>query len=177
MTSSVNCLNSSAWCIAIGHPGGYKLGRTPVVRVGRILDVGKAMIQTDCTLVGGDSGGPLFDMFGRVIGINSRIGPNINYNIHVPVDTYHDTWDKLVVWGWRDDEARKLVVVNLGETRAEGHVSLPWDDLRGQEWRLADGLSDAVYERSGDDLRDGLYVALDPWGSNLFDLTPLPPED
>jgi hypothetical protein len=23
----------------------------------------------------------------------------------------------------------------------------------------------------GDDLRDGLYVALDPWASNLFDLT------
>ena len=30
-------------------------------------------ITTDCTLVGGDSGGPLFDMDGRVIGINSRI--------------------------------------------------------------------------------------------------------
>jgi hypothetical protein len=38
-------------------------------------------------------------------------------------------------------------------------------------WRLADALGDAVYERSGDDLRDGLYVALDPWSSNLFELT------
>ena len=27
------------------------------------------------------------------------------------------------------------------------------------------------YERSGDDLRDGLYVALDPWAWHLFDLT------
>ena len=89
----------------------------------------------------------------------------------------NDTWGNLVCWGWRDDAPRKLVVVNLGETRAEGHVSLPWDDLRGREWRLADGLGDAVYERSGDDLRDGLYVALDPWGSNLFDLTPHPGKD
>ena len=89
----------------------------------------------------------------------------------------NDSWQNLVVWGWRDDEARKLVVVNLGEARAEGHVSLPWDDLRGPMWRLADALGDAVYERSGDDLRDGLYVALDPWSANLFDLTPLrPPE-
>ena len=47
------------------------------------------------------------------------------------------------------------------------------DDLRGRSWRLADALSDAVFERSGDDLRDGLYVALDPWASNLFDLTAL----
>ena len=38
-------------------------------------------------------------------------------------------------------------------------------------WRLADALGDAVYERSGDDLRNGLYVALDPWSSSLFDLT------
>ena len=37
--------------------------------------------------------------------------------------------------------------------------------------------ADAVYERSGDDLRDGLYVALDPWGWNLFDLTPQPGKD
>jgi hypothetical protein len=89
----------------------------------------------------------------------------------------NESWQDLVVWGWRDGEARKLVVVNLGEARAEGHVSLPWDDLRGRQWRLADALGGAVYERSGDDLRDGLYVALDAWRSNLFDLTPLPPED
>ena len=66
-----------------------------------------------------------------------------------------------------------LVVVNLGDAPAAGNVSLRWDDLRGRSWRLADALSDAVYERSGDDLRDGLYVALDPWASNLFDLAAL----
>jgi hypothetical protein len=95
----------------------------------------------------------------------------------------NDTWQNLVVWGWRSDQARKLAVVNLSATRAEGHVSLPWDDLRGRDWRLVDGLGGAVYERTGDDLRDGLYVALDPWESNLFDLISLdlapldPPED
>jgi hypothetical protein len=83
------------------------------------------------------------------------------------------TWENLVVFGWRDADARKLVVVNLGDAPAAGHVALTWDDLRGRSWRLADALSDAVYERSGDDLRDGLYVALDPWASNLFDLTTL----
>ena len=66
-----------------------------------------------------------------------------------------------------------VVVVNLGDAPAAGHVSLPWDDLPGRNWRLADGNSGESYERSGDDLRNGMYVGLDPWGWHLFDLQPL----
>jgi hypothetical protein len=83
----------------------------------------------------------------------------------------NDTWRNLVAWGWRG-ESRKLVVVNLGEVASSGHVSLPWDDLRGRTWQLDDAAAGARYERSGDDLRDGLYVALEPWSWHLFDLTP-----
>src|SRR5438067_853762 len=75
------------WCVCVGHPGGYKEGRTPVVRVGRVLAHNDNHLQSDCTMVGGDSGGPLFDLDGKVIGINSRIGLTIASNIHVPVDT------------------------------------------------------------------------------------------
>lgn len=89
-------LHRGDWCIAIGHPGGYRQGRTAPVRLGRVLDNFRTLIRTDCTLVGGDSGGPLFDMNGKVIGIHSRIGPAISYNIHVPVDSYRDDWDRLV---------------------------------------------------------------------------------
>jgi serine protease Do len=89
-------LKPGQWCLAIGQPGGFRPGRTPVVRLGRIQMVGRALVQSDCTLVGGDSGGPLFDMDGRVIGIHSRIGPLITANIHVPVNAYRDTWDRLV---------------------------------------------------------------------------------
>jgi Alpha amylase, catalytic domain len=84
----------------------------------------------------------------------------------------NDTWPSLVVWGWQG-ESRKLVVVNLGERSASGHVSLPWDDLRGRTWRLDDASDGERYERSGDDLRDGFYVALEPWHWHFFDLTPL----
>src|SRR5207237_141509 len=77
------------------HPCGYESGRSPVVRVGRVLDNSKVLVRTDCTLVGGDSGGPLFDMNGKVIGIHSRISGAITANIHVPVDTYRETWDQL----------------------------------------------------------------------------------
>ena len=89
----------------------------------------------------------------------------------------NDTWQNLVCWGWRDNRPRKLVVVNFGDAPACGHVALPWDDLRGTSWQLGDASSGEVYERSGDDLRDGLYVALDPWARNVFDLTPLNQRD
>lgn len=95
-------INTGQWVMAIGHPGGYMEGRTPVIRVGRVLTESSSAIQTDCVLVGGDSGGPLFDMSGQVIGINSRIGNDLSFNIHVPIDTYSDTWHRLVKaekWG------------------------------------------------------------------------------
>ena len=96
-------LKSGQWVLAIGHPGGFRKNRTPVVRVGRILAANPFLIRTDCALVGGDSGGPLFDMQGRVIGIHSRIGgKEITENVHVPVDTYRQTWDRLAKgesWG------------------------------------------------------------------------------
>ena len=89
-------LKVGQWVIAIGHPGGVRPNRGLVVRVGRILFVDAFVIQTDCTLVGGDSGGPLFDMQGRVIGIHSRIGDKrISENMHVPIDTFRKTWVKL----------------------------------------------------------------------------------
>ena len=64
-----------------------------------------------------------------------------------------------------------LVVVNLGDAHASGHVAVPWDDLRGGMWELADPTTDAVYDRSGDELRDGLYVGLEPWAWHVFRLT------
>ena len=83
------------WCLSLGHPRGYKSGRPPVLRLGRIQDSFGSLIRSDCTLVGGDSGGPLFDMNGKVIGIHSRIGPNISYNIHVPIDRFGKDWERM----------------------------------------------------------------------------------
>ena len=53
-------LGRGQWCVSIGHPGGYRPERSAPVRVGRILDNRASGIRTDCMLVGGDSGGPLF---------------------------------------------------------------------------------------------------------------------
>jgi S1-C subfamily serine protease len=83
------------WCMAIGHPGGVSKNRTPPVRLGRIIWADKYTIQSDCTISGGDSGGPLFDLYGNVIGIHSRIAPSLDINLHVPAKTYLDTWQTL----------------------------------------------------------------------------------
>lgn len=91
-----NDFKKGDWCIAIGHPGGFRKERSPVVRVGKLLVVNDRVLQTDCTLVGGDSGGPLFDMQGRVIGIHSRIADSVTNNMHVPIGTYRDTWNRLL---------------------------------------------------------------------------------
>lgn len=90
------------WCLALGHPGGFEPDRPPVVRVGRVVHKYKDVVTTDCTLIGGDSGGPLFDMYGRVIGIHSRIGPQLVHNVHVPIQAFEDSWDRLAsgeLWG------------------------------------------------------------------------------
>ncbi len=89
-------LKPGAWCVAAGHPFGYTEGRPPVIRAGRILQVGDNALQSDCPLIAGDSGGPLFDLEGRVIGINSRIGGSTNMNFHVPIDVFTQHWERLV---------------------------------------------------------------------------------
>ncbi|MFW6168989.1 MAG: S1C family serine protease [Planctomycetota bacterium] len=111
-------LRPGSWCLALGHPGGYQPERQPVVRFGRVLSINKSVIMTDCKLVGGDSGGPLFNMQGHVIGVHSRIGNNVTKNLHVPVDSYRDDWTRLVrgdSWGSLLQVVGRPVIGVLGE--------------------------------------------------------------
>ena len=89
-------LKKSQWVVSLGHPGGLKSGRAPVARLGRIENNTKDIVRSNCTLVGGDSGGPLFDLDGNVIGIHSRIGLSLAQNIHVPTELYKAQWDQLI---------------------------------------------------------------------------------
>lgn len=88
-------LIAGMWCIATGHPGGYDIGRGPVTRVGRILEAQPSSLVTDCALIGGDSGGPLFDLGGRLIAVHSRIGNDVSENLHVPIDNYASSWKRM----------------------------------------------------------------------------------
>ena len=84
------------WIFSLGHSGGFNKDRGAVARLGRLVRVANTTIQTDGTLIGGDSGGPLFDMEGRLIGIHSRVGPQLPVNMHVPVSVFFEGWDRML---------------------------------------------------------------------------------
>ena len=95
-------VKTGQWCIAGGHPGGWVSDRPAVIRVGRILAVTDSTVVSDCSLIGGDSGGPLFDLQGKLVGIHSRIGIDVDDNMHVPMNVYMESWDRLAnseAWG------------------------------------------------------------------------------
>ena len=50
---------------------------------------------TDCALIGGDSGGPLFNLAGELIAVHSRIGNDVADNLHVPINHYADSWERM----------------------------------------------------------------------------------
>ncbi len=90
------------WVVSLGHSGGFELGRLPPVRTGRVLSRKKHQIMTDAVLIGGDSGGPLFDLQGRLIAIHSSIGDSVAENRHVTVDIFRRDWTRLLggeSWG------------------------------------------------------------------------------
>lgn len=84
------------WVYSLGHSGGFDEDRGAVVRIGRIVRVADSTLQSDCTLIGGDSGGPLFDLEGRLVGIHSRVGRNLEQNMHVPMREFQRHWDKML---------------------------------------------------------------------------------
>ena len=121
------------WCVAFGHPGGFDSMRSPPVRLGRVLGSGQ-FVTTDCAVVGGDSGGPLFDMQGEVIGIHSNIGSTLSENRHVPIGVFTGSWDDMVA-GKRTgarfaggeeqiDPNRPVLGINLAGSAENGGVTL-----------------------------------------------------
>jgi len=81
------------WCFALGHPSGFDSTRGQVLRLGRIIGKQDETMQTDCKLLGGDSGGPLFNLNGEVIAIHSRISQQADENFHIPIETFVSNWD------------------------------------------------------------------------------------
>nr|WP_209023251.1 Do family serine endopeptidase [Sphingomonas jejuensis] len=83
------------WVLAIGNP--FSLGGTVtagiVSAIARVTGQGGAYdryIQTDASINQGNSGGPMFDLNGNVVGINSAIispsGGNVGIGFAIPAD-------------------------------------------------------------------------------------------
>jgi hypothetical protein len=86
----------------------------------------------------------------------------------------NDSCRNLVAWCWQAGEERRLAVINLADTPAQGKLRVPWDDLTGRDWQLAELLGTDHFVRSGDDMfGPGIYVELRPWGYHLLSCTPV----
>jgi serine protease Do len=96
-------LAAGDWVVALGHSAGFDPARTPPVRFGRVISTGPGyFVTTDSTLIGGDSGGPLFDLTGKLVGIHSSIGQSLANNNHAGIDGFQEDWDRLLAgetWG------------------------------------------------------------------------------
>ncbi len=91
------------WVVALGHPGGFDPARPVTARLGRVIRLRPVVgFQTDCALFGGDSGGPLFDLSGAVVGIHTRIGRTARTNVSASMQDIDAAWggllDGLRVW-------------------------------------------------------------------------------
>ena len=96
-------LETGEWVAAIGSPFGFDNSVTSgiVSAKGRALPNGNLVpfIQTDAALNPGSSGGPLFNMQGEVVGINSQIfsatGGYMGLSFAIPIDIAIDVSDQL----------------------------------------------------------------------------------
>lgn len=91
----------------------------------------------------------------------------------VPAWDGNGTWDAFLAFAWEGPgENRFLVTVNYAATQSQCYVPLPFPDLAGRTVRLKDLMSEACYERDGDDLLSrGLYLDVPGWGYHVFELS------
>lgn len=109
-------VNVGDWSIAIGAPMGFEhsftVGVVSAISRG-VDDSGVGFIQTDASINQGNSGGPLLDIYGRVIGINrmivSQSGGSIGIGFAIPIN-----------------EAKRIA----DELKLNGKIKRPWVGIK-----------------------------------------------
>lgn len=124
------------WVMAIGNPfglgGSVSLGI--VSAIGRDINAGPYdnFIQTDAAINRGNSGGPLFDMDGKVIGINTAIispsGGSIGIGFAVPAALAEPVINQLIEFG---ETRRGWLGVQIQSVSEDIAESLGLDEARG----------------------------------------------
>jgi serine protease Do len=108
------------WVMAIGNPFGLGGSVTLGIVSARNRDIQEGpyddFIQTDAAINQGNSGGPLFDMDGRVVGINTAIiargGASLGIGFAVPVNLARPVVEQLAEYG---ETRRGWLGVNIQE--------------------------------------------------------------
>src|SRR5690606_22214354 len=131
-------LKPGEWVIAIGSPFGFENSVTAgiVSATARSMPSGETnytqFIQTDVAVNPGNSGGPLFNMRGEVVGINSQIysrtGGHMGLSFAVPSDVANDVKEQLIKTG---KVTRSRTGVTIQDVHAQLAESFGLDRPRG----------------------------------------------
>ncbi|WP_413988417.1 DegQ family serine endoprotease [Labrys okinawensis] len=132
------------WAMAIGNPFGLSSTVTLGIISARNRDINSGpydnYLQTDAAINKGNSGGPLFDMDGDVIGINTAIisptGGSIGLGFSVPAATVQPVIEQLEKYGetrrgWLGVKIQSVtddIAESLGMDHAEGALIAGVDD-------------------------------------------------
>jgi serine protease Do len=171
-----NKLRPGQWVIAIGSPFGFEHSVTAgiVSGTGRSVGMGQQyvpFIQTDVPINRGNSGGPLINMDGEVVGINSQIFSNtggfMGLSFAVPIEVARNVADQLRE---RGTVSRGLLGVNIQDVNREFARSLGLERPRGA---LVSGLTPGgAAEKAGIRVQD---VILSFNGREILRSSDLPP--
>jgi serine protease Do len=120
-------LQVGEWVAAIGSPFGFENSVTVgvVSAKGRSLPDGSGVnfIQTDVAVNPGNSGGPLFNSRGEVVGINSQIysrsGGYMGVSFAIPVELAHRVQEQIVATGKVDHPRLGVVVQEVNQALAD----------------------------------------------------------
>ncbi len=131
-----DALRIGDWVLAIGNPfglgGSVSLGI--VSAVNRNIGAGPydSFIQTDAAINRGNSGGPLFDLNGSVVGVNTAIlspnGRSVGVGFAIPATTVETIVSQLIMFG---ETRRGLLGVNIQEVTQDLVEGLQLDRPRG----------------------------------------------
>jgi serine protease Do len=129
-------LKPGQWVLAIGSPFGFENSATAgiISATARSLpsDNYVPFIQTDVAVNPGNSGGPLFNLAGEVIGINSQIfsrtGGYMGVSFAIPIDVARNIEDQLVKTG---KVVRGRIGVTIQDVNSQLAESFGLDRPRG----------------------------------------------
>lgn len=160
------------WVISIGNPFGFNNS----VAIGIVSALGRATlagtayatdyIQTDAAVNPGNSGGPLVNLYGEVVGINSWIasmsGDNSGLSFAIPINTANNvlqslTENKVIEYAWLGVLVTSLTDSNLRETLGltfehGAYITQIVEDSPADTGELAVG--DIILAVNGEKIRD-----------------------
>jgi len=81
--------------------------------------------------------------------------------------------DSFLAYAWEGKNGElAFVTVNYAPHASQCYIRMPFSRLEGQSVRFRDILSDAVYDRSGNDvLSEGIYLDMPAWAYHVFEVS------